>query len=111
HTYHSKKSLKANKTELDFKDVLRNEEELKVSKHAQARLLERNIHINDEKWKEIGHKVEEAKRKGVTDSVIVTKDATLIVSHKNKTVVTVLNHEEAQSKVFTNINGMILLNK
>lgn len=105
-----KKSATDKKTETQFKDVLANKQSLKVSKHAKERLVERNIMINESQWKQINDKMKEAKQKGVTDSVIVTKDATLIVSNKNNTVVTALNNEEAQSKIFTNINGLILLN-
>lgn len=36
---------------------------LKISKHAQQRLQERNIHINDEQWAVIGQKIVEAKQK------------------------------------------------
>lgn len=104
----TKKKSNQNVTK-NFKDVLGKEQSLKVSKHAQQRLLERNIQINDEKWQQISEKMSEASKKGVTDSVVVTKDATLIVSNKNNTVVTALNNAEAENKVFTNINGMILL--
>ncbi|GAA4060056.1 MAG TPA: flagellar protein [Bacilli bacterium] len=83
--------------------------ELKISKHAQNRLDERQIHISTEKWQEIANQVKQAKQKGITDSLVITSEATLLVSAKNNTVVTALDRNEAQSRIFTNINGTILL--
>lgn len=94
-----------------FKDVFQTVQDLKVSKHAQQRINERNIRINDKQWEVIAEKMKEAKYKGVTDSLVVTKDAALLVSTKNNTIVTAMNHQEASSKIFTNINGTIVINE
>ncbi len=83
--------------------------ELKISKHAQARLNERKIEISNEKWQEISKQILEARQKGITDSLVITSEATLLVSAKNHTVVTALDRHEAQSRIFTNINGTILI--
>lgn len=75
-----------------FQTILENQKaELKVSKHAQKRLDERNIQISPSQWNEIHEKMLEAKQKGVTDSVIVTKDAVLVASTKNHTIITALD--------------------
>src|SRR5699024_5070295 len=99
------------KSQFHFKDVLTNVQDLKISKHAKHRLQERNIHIDKKQWKIIGEKVSEAKQKGVTDSLLVRDQAALLVSTTNKTVVTAMNREEATSKIFTNINRTILIDK
>jgi len=98
-------------TSKDFKNILNNIQEVKISKHAQQRLKERNIHIDQNQWQAIGEKMSEAKQKGVTDSLVVMNDAALLVSTKNHTVVTAMGREEATSRVFTNINGTILMNE
>lgn len=95
----------------NFKDILSGTQDIKVSKHAKQRLSERNIQINDNQWEVISKKMQEARKKGVTDSVVITKQATLLVSTKNNTVVTAMNNEEATNKIFTNINGTILINE
>ena|SRR5690625_656049 len=92
-----------------FSDILNDLTKLKISKHAKQRMLDRNIHIDNEKWQLISDKVFEAKAKGVTDALVVVDEAILIVSAKNNTVVTALNKADAQEKIFTNINGTILL--
>lgn len=92
-----------------FKDLLTTET-LKVSKHAASRLQERNISIDNKQWETISEKMEEAKQRGITDSLVVTNNAALLVSTKNHTVVTAMDREEATSRIFTNINGTILIN-
>jgi flagellar operon protein len=88
---------------------MHNQSQLKVSKHAQHRMNTRGIEISGEKWLAIQEKVKEAKQKGVKDSLVITNNAALVVSAQNNTVVTVLNRDEAQSQIFTNINGTILI--
>ncbi|RLL45321.1 flagellar protein [Oceanobacillus piezotolerans] len=99
------------KSSSSFKDILNEQVSLKISKHASERLNERSIEINDKQWKLINEKMQEAKRKGVTDSLVLTNNAALVVSTKNNTVVTAMNKEEATSRIFTNINGTILISE
>jgi flagellar operon protein len=97
---------------VNFKDILAKEQQgLKISKHAVERLNERNISINENQWRTIEQKVHEAKQKGITDSLVVMNEAALLVSAKNNTVVTALDRDEATSRIFTNINGTILINE
>lgn len=83
---------------------------LVLSKHAEKRLQEREINIDENKWNEMEQKLFEAKQLGVTDSLVLVDDAALIVSAKNNTVITAMNRSEAASQIFTNINGTIVLN-
>lgn len=83
--------------------------ELKVSKHANQRLLERNIHISDAQWQLVSDKVSEARSKGVKDSLVLMDQAALIVSAKNATVITAMDRKEANNQLFTNIDGTIVL--
>jgi len=96
---------------IDFKDILADVQGIKVSKHAKERLKERNIQINESQWKKITEKVNEAKHKGVKDSLVVMNDSTLLVSAENNTVITAMNKNEATSRIFTNIDGTILINE
>ncbi|WP_409305428.1 TIGR02530 family flagellar biosynthesis protein [Peribacillus sp. SCS-155] len=82
---------------------------LVISKHAQLRLSQRNIEINDNTWSRIEKKVSEAKKMGVKDSLVILHDAALVVSAKNHTVITAMDRNEAASQIFTNINGTIIL--
>ncbi|MBU9720324.1 flagellar protein [Bacillus alkalicola] len=93
-----------------FQKTVAVSESIKVSKHAEMRLNERGINITPETWKQIQEKVNEASHKGICDSLVVTENAALVVSVKNNTVITAMDREEAQSQLFTNINGAILMN-
>lgn len=93
----------------NFNDVLAAQNELKISKHASERMKERNIEIPDQLWQTIGEKVHEARQKGVIDSLVVLDKAALLISAKNNTVVTAMERAETENRIFTNINGTILI--
>ncbi|WP_339227713.1 TIGR02530 family flagellar biosynthesis protein [Oceanobacillus sp. FSL K6-2867] len=105
------KEHRPKQSSISFKDILSQEQGLKISKHASQRLVERNIQIDDQQWKLISEKMQEARNKGITDSLVVMNNAALLVNAKNHTVVTAMDREEATSRIFTNINGTILINE
>jgi len=95
-----------------FRETLRREigkEILKLSAHAQKRLQERKIALNDADLQKIGRAVEQAAAKGVKDSLIIYGDLTLVASVKNRTVVTALDNGAAAGRLFTNIDGAIIV--
>lgn len=92
-----------------LQEALQQSDKLIVSKHAQMRLQERGIVIDDAGWNSISERVNESKQKGVKEALVLLKDAALIVSAKNNTVITAMNRDEAKSQIFTNINGTILM--
>src|SRR5690625_5719924 len=66
-----------------FNEILTNLTELKVSKHAEERMKQRNIKFDQNQWRQISEKVFEAKAKGVTDALVVVDDTTLIRSEEH----------------------------
>lgn len=95
-----------------FQETLRKEldkETLKLSAHAQKRLQERKIALSDADLHKIGRAVEQAAAKGVKDSLIIYGDLALVTSVKNRTVVTALAGETAAGRIFTNIDGAIII--
>jgi flagellar operon protein len=82
---------------------------LTISKHASERMKQRGIQIDQPLWDKIAAKVTEAKQKGVNDSLVLVKDAALIVSARNQTVITAMDKSEASSQIFTNISGAIIV--
>lgn len=114
HGNYKKNINNANKPETSFADELQSAlgtktEALTLSKHARQRLEQRGITINEAKWEQIGAKVNEAKKMGVKDSLVLIDEAALIVSAKNNTVITAMNRQEAAAQIFTNINGTIVM--
>ncbi|MCM2674734.1 TIGR02530 family flagellar biosynthesis protein [Alkalicoccobacillus plakortidis] len=93
-----------------FSQLLQSERhQLTISKHANERLTQRGIQMNQAEWNTIHEKLKEAGKKGITDALVVTKSAALVANTKNQTIITALNRQEASSHIFTNINGTILL--
>ncbi|PKG24934.1 TIGR02530 family flagellar biosynthesis protein [Niallia nealsonii] len=86
-------------------------DKLNISKHANERLQQRGIVIDDAKWKQIEAKVKQARQMGVKESLVLLNDAALIVSAKNNTVITAMDRQEATEQIFTNINGTIVMNE
>jgi len=94
---------------LQLQSAIQSNNRLSLSKHAKERLAQRGIEISQERWAKIEDKVRQAKAKGVNDSLVLLKDAALIVSAKNNTVITAMGRHEAADQIFTNINGTIVL--
>ena len=98
-----------------FSDILATEIEngdgsgIKFSKHAQTRLEERNISLDSGDLSRLSSAVDKAASKGVSDSLILMNNTAFIVSVPEKTVVTAMPVDEAEDKVFTNINGAVIL--
>ncbi|MGE7693500.1 TIGR02530 family flagellar biosynthesis protein [Lysinibacillus sp. NPDC094177] len=85
------------------------QQELKVSKHAHERIIERKIAISEQEWQAVSDKVFEAHSKGVKQPLVLMDQAALIVSAKNATVITAMDRTEAKQQIFTNIDGTIVL--
>ena len=100
-----------NKFATHFQNALQQESKLIVSKHANERLQQRGIHIDEAHWEQISDKVREARKKGVNESLVLLKEAALIISAKNNTVITAMDRDEARTQIFTNINGTIILDE
>ncbi|TFE02763.1 TIGR02530 family flagellar biosynthesis protein [Jeotgalibacillus salarius] len=84
-------------------------EELKFSRHANERLSSRNIQISQDQWQRVTDKINEADSKGVKDSLVLLEQAALIVSVKNRTVITAMDKKDLQDQIFTDIDGTIIL--
>ena len=102
-------SIKSQQTFLTHLQEATKQQELKVSKHANERLVERNIAISEQEWQVVSDKVFEARQKGVKQPLVLMDQAALIVSAKNATVITAMDRTEAKQQIFTNIDGTIVL--
>ncbi|MBK7960020.1 MAG: hypothetical protein IPK04_01580 [Bdellovibrionales bacterium] len=84
-------------------------ESLRFSQHAVDRMRTRGISFSQEDLGRINEAVTRAAAKGSKDSLILMKDSALIVSVKNKTVVTVMDQAALKENVFTNIDSTIVM--
>ena len=84
-------------------------EPVKFSNHAVERMMSRGIQFNKEDLSRLNDAVSRAAAKGSKDSLILMNDSALIVSVKNKTVVTVMDKNALKENVFTNIDSTIVM--
>lgn len=82
---------------------------LKFSTHATQRLNERRIDLDAGTINKINDAIDKASQKGVQESLILTKDAALIVSVPNRTVITAMDRGQLTGNVFTNIDGAVII--
>lgn len=83
--------------------------EVKISAHAQKRLLERGINLTPVELAKVCEAVDKAQAKGCRDSLIVLDRVALVVSVKNQTVVTAVDAQSMKENVFTNIDSAVFL--
>jgi flagellar operon protein len=84
-------------------------ESLKFSSHAMSRIRDRSISMGPELMQKLEKAVDTAAQKGAKESLILSNDAAFIVSVKNKTVITVVDRNQMQGNVFTNIDSTVVI--
>jgi flagellar operon protein len=82
---------------------------LKFSNHAIERMHSRGISIPPEQMKSIESAIQKAAAKGSKDTLVLAGENALIVSVKNKTVVTVMDRQGMKDNVFTNIDSTVVV--
>lgn len=103
---------------VSFQDILRGkvadagntpQSVLKFSKHANARLADRNIKLTTEQVARLQEGVIKAREKGIQESLVMLDNLSFIVNVKNDTVVTALDNQSSDQKIFTNIDGAVIV--
>ncbi len=82
---------------------------LKFSKHAQERLLKRDIKLSEDDINKISEAVGKAQTKGAKESLVLMGDLALVVSIKNRTVITAVDGSSLRDNIFTNIDSAIII--
>ena len=82
--------------------------ELKFSAHAQTRLQSRQIALQPAQMERLEGAVQKAASKGSRDSLVLMDDMAMVVSVKNRTVVTVVDRDNMKQNVFTNIDSAVI---
>lgn len=99
---------------LSFEEILRQKQEigtgeqLKFSKHAMGRLNDRNINLSQEQNERLETGVMRAGEKGIRESLVLLDSLAFIVNVPSKTVVTAIDQNESDNKIFTNIDGAVI---
>ncbi len=82
---------------------------VKFSQHAIQRLSSRNIKLDGSDLAKISGAVDKAAQKGARDSLILMDNLALVVSVKNRTVITAMDGTNIRDNVFTNIDSAVIV--
>lgn len=81
---------------------------VRFSAHAQERLAAGNIRLSQGQLNRLTEAVGRAAAKGARDALILLGDVALVVSIKNRTVVTAIDKPRLTENVFTNIDSAVI---
>jgi flagellar operon protein len=82
---------------------------VRFSQHAQDRLKARNISFSANDLANLEGAVTSVAQKGGKESLVMMGDAALVVSVKNRTVVTAMDRSQMKGNVFTNIDSAVII--
>ncbi len=71
--------------------------------------MARGISLSDSQLQKLQGAVENVAGKGGKESLIMVGDAALVVSIKNRTVITAMDRSSMAGNVFTNIDSAVML--
>ena len=100
---------------LKFQDILSQKTEkpetgeVKFSKHAVNRLVDRNIELTSEQVERLNLGAAKAGAKGINESLVIVDSLAFIVNVPNHTVITAMDRAETDENVFTNIDGAVII--
>ena len=97
-----------------FRDVLRQSEpaqgeRLKFSAHAMQRLQSRNITLTPQDVEKMNSMADKAAAKGAKQSLFMMGDVGMVVSIKNRVVITAVDQDSMKENVFTNIDSAAII--
>lgn len=84
-------------------------EPLRFSAHAMQRLESRNISLTGDDVARMNAMADKAAAKGAKQSLFILRDTALVVSIKNRTVITAVDQDSMKENVFTNIDSAAII--
>ena len=92
-----------------FAEILdRQTRPVQFSRHAQERMASRGIGLSNAEMNRLDQAVARIEAKGGRDSLVLLEDKALVVSVRNRTIVTVVDRQGLKDNVFTNIDSAII---
>jgi len=92
-----------------FSMEMAGERSVSFSKHASERLYSRGIELGDDKLNKIADAIDKAEVKGSRETLILTDEAALVVSVKNRTVITAFDRDNLREGVITAIDSAVII--
>lgn len=96
---------------VDFQSMLQESisrnEKIKISAHAEQRMEERNIKLQEGDMERLKDAMDSLEKKGARESLMLYKDMAFIASVRNRTIITTMNDNEMD--IVTNIDSAIII--
>ncbi len=89
----------------EFSSLLESESKINLSQHASVRIKSREIPWTDGVQSRIQGAMNSLEKKGSREALILIDGVAVIANVKTRTVVTVMDAEQAKEKIFTNIDS------
>lgn len=80
--------------------------QFRISAHAQKRLTERNIAMNPALENNLNRAFSELEAKGARDSLVITREGAFVVNVPSRTLVTAMGIDEMRNGIITNIDSV-----
>ncbi|MHB9037028.1 MAG: TIGR02530 family flagellar biosynthesis protein [Armatimonadota bacterium] len=82
---------------------------VKLSAHAQKRFAERSVEFDADKQARLGAGMDRIQAKGADKSLVLMDDLALVVSARNRVVITAVDSTNAKDSVFTGIDSAVIV--
>ncbi len=98
--------------DLKFKKIFdeslkKQDNKLNISAHAQQRMRERNIKLEESDMNVLKDAISDLEKRGARESLMLYKDMAFIASIRNRTIITTMNNNEMN--IVTNIDSTIIV--
>lgn len=81
---------------------------VKISAHAQKRLDERNVQMDKSDQARLSAAMDKVQQKGADKSLVLLDDLALVVSARNRVVITAVDSKNSKDSVFTGIDSAVI---
>ena len=82
---------------------------IRFTKHADARLMQRNIRLTDEQMTRLEEGTRKPSDKGIKESLVLVDDLAFIVNTDKKMVITAIDQNSSEDNIYTNIDGAVII--
>jgi flagellar operon protein len=83
--------------------------QIRFTKHADARLTQRDIRLTDEQMTRLEEGTKKASDKGIKESLVLVDDLAFIVNTDKKMVITAIDQNSSEDNIYTNIDGAVII--
>lgn len=89
------------------KEKIEEKDAVKISSHAEKRLVERQMYLQKSDMNKLTDAIERLEEKGAKESLMIYKDMAFIASIKNRTIITAMGSKDLD--IVTNIDSTVIV--